>query len=292
MTIDASQSFVIERKIHNTFAYSPLHCYTKNYPEIHNYTTPIHSLGIRIPKDHQLDNLMTFFLETSTTALFDAGALLKDYPPNSNVAKRVLAPERYKCVVYYDDKTNVIVYQMDTGRIWRDLPVDGQFAFLETKYNLKNHEIFLYLDQAHCFGTNVDVKNLSAICVVTFSVLVYTKTFYQTLLRARKLLNGISVDNSFTFLAEPRHQIRIFVSSILQYDQEMPSTLGENEMKKLALKTNLFSEVIKSDKKAALESFYFCTFELAQEGSQGKRPFGLEIILFQGFEDPLVSHLS
>ncbi|KAM0684319.1 hypothetical protein MDAP_000087 [Mitosporidium daphniae] len=125
---------------------------------------------------------------------------------------------------------------MDTGRIGKDLPVEGQLEFLETKCNLKNHEIFLYLDQAHCFGINIDVKNPSAVCAVTFSTLVSTKCFYQTLLRARKLLNGISADNSFSFL------IKIFVSSILQDDQDMLSTL----------------KVIKSDKKAALKTIFTC----------------------------------
>ncbi|KAM0683513.1 hypothetical protein MDAP_001082 [Mitosporidium daphniae] len=168
---------------------------------------------------------MAFILETSTTALFDAGALLKTHS-KSMIAQDILASKKYKCVICYDDKENVIVYQIDTGRVGRDLPVEGQFQFLETKHNLKNHEIFLYLDQAHCFGTNVDVNNLSALCVVTFSTLVYTKSFYQALLRARKLLNGISTVNH------------------------------ANDNEELTSKINLFSEAIKSDKKAALKTIF------------------------------------
>ncbi|KGG51093.1 hypothetical protein DI09_461p10, partial [Mitosporidium daphniae] len=204
--IDVSQSSVIERRIQNSFAFPPLNCYTKDYPEIHNHTGFIHSLGLRIAKDNQFDALMAFILETSTTALFDVGALLKDHS-NAKVAQNILASKRYKCVVYYDDKESAIVYQMDIGRIGKDLPVEDQFSFLQTKYNLKNDEIFLYLDQAHCFRTNIDLKNSSAICVITFSTLVYTKSFYKALLRARNLLNGVSADNPPTDTKRPRQQI-------------------------------------------------------------------------------------
>ncbi|KAM0682963.1 hypothetical protein MDAP_001373 [Mitosporidium daphniae] len=235
--IDVSQSYVIERRIHNS------------------YVSQRQNLGLLDNKNAQVDALVAFILETSTTALFDAGALLKDHS-NAKIADHILASKRYKCVVYYDQKENVIVYQTKTGRIGWDLPVEGQFLFLETKYGLKNDEIFLYLDQAHCFGTNVDVNNPSAICVVTFSTLVYTKSFYQTLLRARKLLNGISVDNSFTFFEKPRHQIKIFVSSILKDDQNMLSTLSANDKEELSSKAKFFSDVIKSGKKGALKTIF------------------------------------
>ncbi|KGG51213.1 hypothetical protein DI09_416p10, partial [Mitosporidium daphniae] len=77
--IDVSQSSVIERRIHNSFAFPPRPCYTKNYPEIYDYATPIKSLGIAMRKDHQFDALMAFILKFNTTALFDVGAILKDY---------------------------------------------------------------------------------------------------------------------------------------------------------------------------------------------------------------------
>ncbi|KAM0684177.1 hypothetical protein MDAP_000917 [Mitosporidium daphniae] len=253
--IDVNQSSVIERRIHNSFAFPPRPCYTKNYPEIYDYATPIKSLGIAMRKDHQFDALMAFILKFNTTALFDVGAILKDYS-NSKIAQDILASKKYKCVVYYDDKQNVIVYQMDTGRVGRDLPVEGQFEFLETKYGLKNEDIFLYLDQPHCFGTNVDVKNPSAVCVVTFSTLVYTKSFYQALLRARKLLNGISHENPLTPPNDSRHQIRFFVSSFLKYDQAMFSTLSEDERETLLSKMTLFPKNITADKKAALQKIF------------------------------------
>ncbi|KAM0682557.1 hypothetical protein MDAP_002401 [Mitosporidium daphniae] len=169
---------------------------------------------------------MAFILETRTTQLFDVGALLKTHS-KSMVAHEILDSKKYNCVVYYDEKENVIVYQTETGRIGWDLPVEGQFLFLKTKYGLKNDKILLYLDQAHCFGTNVDVNNPFAVCVVTFSTLVYTKSFYQALLRARKLLNGISTVNQYTQPKKyPRHQIKMFVYSMLQYEKAISSMLS------------------------------------------------------------------
>ncbi|KAM0684234.1 hypothetical protein MDAP_000001, partial [Mitosporidium daphniae] len=84
---------------------------------------------------------MAFILETSTTQFFYADALLKTHS-KSMVAHEIMDSKKYKCVVYYDDKENVIAYQMDTGRLGTDLPVEGQFEFLETKHNLKNEDIF------------------------------------------------------------------------------------------------------------------------------------------------------
>ncbi|KAM0682945.1 hypothetical protein MDAP_002184 [Mitosporidium daphniae] len=199
---------------------------------------------------------MAFILETRTTQLFDVGALLKTHS-KSMVAHEILDSKKYNCVVYYDEKENVIVYQTETGRIGWDLPVEGQFLFLKTKYGLKNDKIFLYLDQPHCFGTNVDVNNPFAVCVVTFSTLVSTKCFYQALLRSRKVFNGISTLSPSTRSKKyPRHQIKIFVSSILKNDQNMLSMLSANDNQELTSKITLFSEFIKLDKKAALKAIF------------------------------------
>ncbi|KAM0682564.1 hypothetical protein MDAP_002408 [Mitosporidium daphniae] len=211
---------------------------------------------VRTVKDAQFDSLMAFILETRTTQLFDVGALLKTHS-KSMVAHEILDSKKYNCVVYYDEKENVIVYQTETGRIGWDLPVEGQFLFLKTKYGLKNDKIFLYLDQPHCFGTNVDVNNPFAVCVVTFSTLVSTKCFYQALLRSRKVFNGISTLSPSTRSKKyPRHQIKIFVSSILKNDQNMLSMLSANDNQELTSKITLFSEFIKLDKKAALKAIF------------------------------------
>ncbi|KAM0684311.1 hypothetical protein MDAP_000079 [Mitosporidium daphniae] len=253
LKINVDQSSVIEKKIYYSFAFPPPNCYTKDYPEIYDYAAVTKGLGIL--KDHQFNTLMDFIFKNSTTALFDVGALLKDYS-NSKVAQDILASKKYKCVVYYDDKQNVIVYQMNTGRVGRDLPVEGQFEFLQTKHNLKNDEIFLYLDQPHCFGTNVDVNNSSAICVVTFSTLVYTKSFYQALLRARKLLNGISDTIPLTPPNDARHQIRFFVSSFLKHDQAMLSALSQEERETLSSKPKIFPEDVPGDEKVTLQRIF------------------------------------
>ncbi|KGG52587.1 hypothetical protein DI09_156p10, partial [Mitosporidium daphniae] len=251
------RSFVRGSQSLKSVAFPAQNCYTKDdHSEIDYYAMLTKkSLGICMPKDHEFKAFMDFIFKLNTTALLDVGAVLKDYC-NSKVAKKILDSKKYRCVVYYDEKQNVIVYQMDTGRVGRDLPVEGQFSFLETRYGLKNKDIFLYLDQAHCFETNVDVNNPSAICVVTFSTLVSAKYFHQALLTARELLNGISHMDPLSHAEDPRHQIKIFVSSILRYDKAMHSTLSEEERETLSSKADLFPKDMPADKKAALQTIF------------------------------------
>ncbi|KGG50891.1 hypothetical protein DI09_521p10, partial [Mitosporidium daphniae] len=66
----------------------------------------------------------------------------------------------------------------------------------------------------------------------------------------------ISVDNSFTFFEKPRHQIKIFVSSLQKDDQDMLSMLSANDREELSSKAKIFSDVIKSGNKTALKRIF------------------------------------
>ena len=72
-------------------------------------------------------------------------------------------------------------------------PSGNHFREMRAKYG-NDARIFLYHDQPHTIGTDVQLNNDKATCITTLSSLTSIKNFLQALLRARQLLNGIEYD--------------------------------------------------------------------------------------------------
>lgn len=131
--------------------------------------------------------------EDGCCALFDAGALFKDIS-NDEVARIIkLGGEEtpnFDAVLFYHQEKNLLFYiDASDSKVPKRAPKENHFSTL--KDELQKDRIFLYLDQAHTVGTDINLNDNNASCITTVSELVSVKDLLQALLRARQLLGGI-----------------------------------------------------------------------------------------------------